>query len=62
VKDVQKKYGGRKRSRCLRMSPTMELACTLAEKYSPQNNIAFAPVKINMESSIPCSKEATAPA
>jgi len=31
------------------MSTTMELACTLAEMYSPQDNIAFTPLKINMD-------------
>jgi hypothetical protein len=55
MKDVHKEYDGRKRNRCLRMSTTMELACTLAETYSPQDNIAFAPVKINMDF-IPSSK------
>jgi len=49
VKDVHKECGGRKRNRCSRMSTTMELACTLAETYSPQYNIALAPVKINMD-------------
>lgn len=49
MKDVHKEYGGRKRNRCLRMSTTMELACTLAETYSPQDNIVFAPVKIKMD-------------
>jgi hypothetical protein len=49
VKDVHKECGGRKRNTCSRMSTRMELACTLAETYSPQDNIAFAPVKINMD-------------
>jgi len=49
VKDVHKECGGRKRNRCLRMSTAIELACTSAETYSPQDNIAFAPVKINMD-------------